>query len=114
MINIKNLEKTLTNNENVGYIAGFLTTASFLPQVLKSFSIMKHNQGNGKKIITEISLNFMILICIGMILWIVYGARIYLQAVKKDPHTNSGISIILWNTISAFLAFLVIIFTIKS
>jgi len=50
--------------EAIGYLAGFLATAAFLPQVAKT---MKERQAK------DISLGMYVLFCIGVSLWLVYG-----------------------------------------
>lgn len=104
----------MITSEIIGYIAGFLTTFSFIPQVVKSYKIMVNNFHNKYKINSDISISFMITICIGMCLWILYGYTLYLKTKKEDKKTHNGLSIIFWNSISAFLALLVILFTFKS
>lgn len=49
----------------IGYAAGTLTTLSFLPQVIKTW------QSRSAK---DISLAMFLMFCIGVSLWIVYGA----------------------------------------
>ncbi len=48
----------------LGYVAGFLTTIAFLPQVVKAIKY-----GSTK----DISLGMYILLCTGITLWIAYG-----------------------------------------
>jgi MtN3 and saliva related transmembrane protein len=50
--------------ELLGYLAGFLTTAAFFPQVVKT---VKH--GSTK----DISLGMYVMLCAGITLWIGYG-----------------------------------------
>ncbi len=48
----------------LGYIAGFLTTVAFLPQVVKTIRYRSTK---------DISLSMYILLCTGITLWIAYG-----------------------------------------
>lgn len=48
----------------LGYLAGFLTTLAYLPQVLKT---IKH------KSTKDISLGMYIMLCTGIACWILYG-----------------------------------------
>ena len=91
----------------IGYLAGLLTTSSFIPQIMKSYQIMKHNFKNKTKIKSDISLPFMYVIFIGMCFWIYYGILIN----HDDPNTGDGNAVILWNSVSVFFVFCIIIFT---
>jgi len=53
--------------EYLGYIAAFLTTASFLPQVLKT---IKTKDTSG------ISLTMYFFFVIGIVLWFIYGLKL--------------------------------------
>jgi MtN3 and saliva related transmembrane protein len=60
--------KSLTQMpQAIGYLAGFLATVAFLPQVTKSF------KANSAK---DISLSMYVLFCTGVGLWLVYGVLI--------------------------------------
>jgi MtN3 and saliva related transmembrane protein len=48
----------------IGYIAGTLTTASFIPQVIKSWKLKETR---------DLSLAMLVFFAIGVILWTVYG-----------------------------------------
>src|SRR5262245_60920626 len=48
----------------VGYAAGFLATAAFVPQVVKTFK---------DRSTRDISLGMYVLFCAGVALWLVYG-----------------------------------------
>ncbi|HYF67391.1 MAG TPA: SemiSWEET transporter [Ohtaekwangia sp.] len=48
----------------LGLIAGFLTTASFLPQVIKTWKTRSAK---------DLSLGMFSLFCLGVALWLVYG-----------------------------------------
>ncbi|HUH78356.1 MAG TPA: SemiSWEET transporter [Methanoregula sp.] len=51
----------------IGYLAGTLTTASFVPQVIRSWKLRETR---------DISLAMLLLFAIGVVLWTVYGAWI--------------------------------------
>jgi MtN3 and saliva related transmembrane protein len=51
----------------VGYAAGFLATAAFVPQVVKTFK---------ERSTRDISLGMYVLFCAGVALWLVYGVLI--------------------------------------
>jgi MtN3 and saliva related transmembrane protein len=51
----------------VGYAAGFLTTAAFVPQVVKTFK---------ERSARDISLGMYVLFCIGVGMWLFYGLLI--------------------------------------
>ena len=51
----------------VGYSAGFLATAAFVPQVAKTFK---------ERSARDISLGMYVLFCTGVGLWLVYGVLI--------------------------------------
>ncbi|MBW2975664.1 SemiSWEET transporter [Candidatus Woesearchaeota archaeon] len=51
----------------LGLLAGTLTTVSFIPQVIKSFK-MKETR--------DISLLMYIILCIGVLSWLIYGILI--------------------------------------
>ncbi len=48
----------------IGYIAGFLTTVSFVPQVLRAWKLRETR---------DISLAMLVLFALGVCLWAVYG-----------------------------------------
>ena len=50
--------------EGIGYLAGSLATAAFLPQVAKTIK---------ERSAKDISLGMYVLFCIGVSLWLVYG-----------------------------------------
>lgn len=53
--------------EAIGAVAGILTTVSFLPQVVKSW-----RSGSTR----DLSLTMFLSFCVGVALWLVYGALI--------------------------------------
>ncbi|WP_341221167.1 SemiSWEET transporter [Polaribacter atrinae] len=79
-------------HEVIGLIAAVLTTASFLPQVFKTYKT-KDTSG--------LSLTMYIVFFIGVVLWSIYG--VYLHSL----------SIILANSITAILALYLIFMKIK-
>lgn len=76
----------------IGLIAGTLTTASLLPQVIKTFRIKETK---------DISLSMYIILVTGMLLWVVYGILI------------GALPVIAANIISFILATIVLILKIK-
>jgi MtN3 and saliva related transmembrane protein len=70
--------------ELLGFVAGFLITIGFVPQVWRLFKL---------KSAREISLSFTISFIVGLALWLSYGISLGLP------------SIILWNSISLVLGF---------
>ncbi|ARV16928.1 hypothetical protein BTO07_13645 [Polaribacter sp. SA4-12] len=79
-------------NEIIGLVAAVLTTASFLPQVFKTYKT-KDTSG--------LSLTMYIVFFIGVVLWSVYGIYI------------NSLSIILANSITAILALYLIFMKLK-
>ena len=57
----------MENTTLLGLVAGFLTTVSFLPQVIKTWK---------SKSAGDISLSMFLLFCIGITLWLIYGIMI--------------------------------------
>jgi MtN3 and saliva related transmembrane protein len=76
----------------LGLVAGSLTTASFLPQVIKTW---KSRSAKG------LSLSMFLVFCVGVFLWLVYGIM-----VKDLP-------IIIANLITLVLASTLLIFKLK-
>ena len=60
------------NVEIFGYFAAILTTAAFLPQLLKTLKTKKAD---------DVSLTTLILFIIGVISWIIYGYKISSQPI---------------------------------
>lgn len=73
----------LNSLDTLGFVAGALTTASFLPQVIKSWSTRD---------LSGISLRMYSLFTAGVALWLVYGVL-----VGNRP-------IVLWNAVTLLLA----------
>lgn len=78
--------------EIIGFIAAFLTTAAFLPQVYKTWKT---------KDVSGLSLPMLLMFFVGIVLWLVYALFI-----------NSP-SMIVANTITIISAFFLIYFKIK-
>ena len=79
-------------HEIIGLVAAVLTTASFLPQVFKTYKT-KNTSG--------LSLTMYIVFFIGVVLWSVYGVFI------------NSLSVILANSITAILALYLIFMKLK-
>jgi MtN3 and saliva related transmembrane protein len=82
----------LTSLDALGFVAGALTTAAFIPQVLKSWQTRD---------LSGISLRMYSLFTAGVALWLVYGI-----ALANRP-------IILWNLVTLVLAGGVLILKLK-
>ena len=76
------------NVEIFGYIAAILTTAAFLPQLIKTFKTKKAD---------DVSLLTLIMFIIGVLSWIIYGFKI------------SSMPILLANSITLILNLLILI-----
>ncbi len=76
----------------LGVAAGIITTASFLPQVIKTWRT-RHTK--------DISVYMFLLLVFGMLLWLIYGI------VKSD------IPIVLANAVTIGLASIILFFKIK-
>ncbi len=76
----------------IGYLAGFLTTLAFVPQLVKVWRSRSTH---------DISLAMFIIFCIGIGLWLVYGLMI------------DSLPIILANTITLVIAFTILIYKIR-
>jgi MtN3 and saliva related transmembrane protein len=78
--------------EAIGYLAGFLATAAFLPQVAKTLRERRAK---------DISLAMYVLFCAGVSLWLVYGFLI------------SSWPVITSNLVSLVLSAIVLVLKIK-
>lgn len=78
--------------EIIGLIAAVLTTSAYVPQVVKTWKT---------KLADDLSLTMYITMFIGIILWLLYGI-----------HLNS-LAMILANSITAMLTFLLIVFKLR-
>ena len=76
----------------IGLLAATLTTGSFVPQLLK---VLKSRSTK------DISLAMYIVICTGLLLWLVYGI------LKSDA------AIIIANIITFAMAFVILLFKLK-
>jgi|TARA_B110000908_G_C10221721_1_gene435722 MtN3 and saliva related transmembrane protein len=80
------------NIEIIGLIAGAFTTASFVPQVIKTWKA---------KSADNLSLSMYLVMLTGVILWLIYG--IYLESI----------SMILANTVTAILVCAILFFKFR-
>lgn len=78
--------------EILGLVAGFLTTMSFIPQVVKTWR---------SRSARDLSLVMFLLYCVGVFLWMIYGVMI------------DQLPVILWNIITLILASVILFFKIK-
>ena len=76
------------NVEVFGYVAAILTTAAFLPQLIKTLKTKKAD---------DVSLITLIMFIVGVLCWIIYGYKI------------SSIPILLANLITLLLNLLILI-----
>lgn len=76
----------------LGFIAGTLTTISFLPQVIKTW------QTRSAK---DLSMGMFLVFCLGTSLWLIYGI------MKQDA------SIILANAVTAVLSAILLYFKLR-
>jgi len=75
----------------IGYLAGFLTTIAFVPQLIKT--VTTHST-------KDISLIMFVSFCIGVLFWLIYG--IILQAMP----------IIIANSVTLIFAVIILIYKI--
>ncbi len=78
--------------EIIGIIAGCCTTASFVPQVVRTWKTRS---------VDDISLKMYLLLCTGVVLWLVYGMLV------------GSLSVVLANAVTLILAAAVLIMKIK-
>ncbi|MCF8273803.1 MAG: SemiSWEET transporter [Flavobacteriaceae bacterium] len=78
--------------EIIGFVAAFLTTAAFLPQVYKTWKT---------KDVSGLSLPMLLMFFIGVLGWLIYGV------LKYSP------SLIFANAITALSTFILVFFKIK-
>ena len=76
----------------LGFVAGTLTTAAFIPQVIKIWKTRSTK---------DISLGMFIILCTGLFLWVVYGILI-----KSLP-------VVAANAVSLVLALSILVLKIK-
>lgn len=77
--------------EMIGIMAGFCTTASFVPQVIHTWRTRSVN---------DISLRMYMLLCTGVALWLAYGLLV------------SSLSVVLANAVTLVLALSVLVMKI--
>ena len=82
----------IDNYEIVGLLAALLTTASFVPQVYKTWK---------SKSADSLSLTMYLVFFVGIILWLLYGIHL------------ESLSMIIANSITAVLSLLLIIFKLR-
>ena len=82
----------LSSFEYIGYLAGFLTTIAFIPQVFKAWISKSTN---------DISLSMFVIFTIGVSCWLIYGIL-----TKNHP-------IIIANSITLILSFLILVAKFK-
>lgn len=78
--------------EILGLVAAVLTTSGFLPQIVKTWKT---------KDVSSLSLPMYLVLCTGMVLWLIYGVL-----------TNS-FALVAANTVSSSLTFLLVVFILK-
>ena len=76
----------------LGFLAGFLTTAAFFPQVWKTWK---------SKSATDLSLGMFIVFSLGVFCWLAYGIMI-----SQTP-------IIIWKAITLILALVILLMKLK-
>ncbi len=76
----------------IGLVAGTLTTASFVPQLVKAWKT---------KSTTDISLAMYLIICTGIFLWLVYGILI------------GSLPVILANGVTLAIALLILLLKLR-
>ncbi|MEL7037729.1 MAG: SemiSWEET transporter [Cyanobacteria bacterium J06592_8] len=76
----------------IGLLAGALTTIAFLPQVIKTWKT---------KSTRDVSLGMFVMFCLGVFLWIVYGALI------------QDLPLVLANVVTLSLASTILFFKLK-
>ena len=76
----------------LGFIAGLLTTISFLPQVVKTWK---------SRSASDLSLGMLFVFSVGVICWLVYG--LLLQEMPM----------ILWNAVTLVLVLIILIMKLK-
>jgi MtN3 and saliva related transmembrane protein len=76
----------------IGYFAGFLTTVAFVPQVLKTWK---------SKSASDLSLGMFLVFSLGVLSWLIYGILL------------AEVPIVLWNTVTLFLALALLIMKVK-
>lgn len=83
----------MSTTDWVGYVAAVLTTAAFLPQVIKTVKT-----GETK----DISLGMYVMLCSGVALWLVYGLMLH------------ALPIIIANAVTLILSAMILIMKVKN
>ena len=76
----------------VGFFAGFLTTVSFLPQVLKTWK---------SRSTSDLSMGMLSIFSLGVMCWLVYGFLL-----QESP-------MIFWNSVTLILVLVILILILK-
>ena len=76
----------------MGYFAGFLTTISFLPQVVKTWKTRSAS---------DLSLGMFSVFSVGVLFWLVYGFLI-----QEPP-------MIIWNSVTLILVLAILVMKLK-
>ena len=76
----------------VGFFAGFLTTVSFLPQVVKTWKTRSAS---------DLSLGMFSVFSVGVLFWLVYGFLI-----QEPP-------MIIWNSVTLILVLAILVMKLK-
>lgn len=81
-------ETTMDITVLIGYVAGTLTTVSFVPQVIKTWKLKETR---------DISLAMLLLFAVGILLWTVYGIWIgSLPVIAANIMTFILVIFLLW------------------
>lgn len=78
--------------EVIGIMAGFCTTASFVPQVIRTWRTRS---------VDDISLRMYLLLCLGVALWLAYGLLV------------NSLSVVLANAVTLVLALSVLVMKLR-
>jgi MtN3 and saliva related transmembrane protein len=76
----------------LGFFAGFLTTVSFLPQVVKTWK---------SRSASDLSLGMLSIFSVGVMCWLIYGFLL-----QEPP-------MIFWNSVTLILVFVILILKLK-
>ena len=82
----------MTLADLMGFVAAIGTTGAFIPQAMKVFRTKKTN---------DLSQGMYILLCVGILLWIIYGVMI------------ASLPIIIANGVTFLMAFYILVMVIK-
>ena len=78
--------------EILGLVAAVLTTSGFLPQIIKTWK---------SKDVSSLSLPMYLVLCTGMILWLIYGIL------------TQSFALVVANTVSSSFTLLLVVFILK-